>query len=63
VEQNTATTPIELNDAVMCSQHFKEQCSDCGVDFRQEDEFFGVRDSRSLAYCGVLELKSLRLLV
>jgi len=46
-EQSSTTASIELNDAMVCGQHCKEQCSDCDVDFRQEnDEFFGVRGSR-----------------
>lgn len=57
-EQSSTTTSIELNDAMVC-QHFKEQCSECNADFRQEnDEFFGVRGSR-LAYRGLRELKCL----
>ncbi|TRM59550.1 hypothetical protein BD626DRAFT_507515 [Schizophyllum amplum] len=33
---------IELNDAIFCSQHFKEVCNECDVDFREEnDGFFG----------------------
>ncbi|KAI4518338.1 hypothetical protein EV122DRAFT_209620 [Schizophyllum commune] len=33
---------IELNDAIFCAQHFKEVCTECDVDFREEnDGFFG----------------------
>ncbi|OSD07860.1 hypothetical protein PYCCODRAFT_1463152 [Trametes coccinea BRFM310] len=36
-----APAPIEINDAYFC-QHFKEVCSDCSYDGREEnDTFFG----------------------
>jgi len=31
-ERISTTTSIKLNDAVVCSQHLKEQCKDCDVD-------------------------------
>ncbi|KAF8500378.1 hypothetical protein F5888DRAFT_1379957 [Russula emetica] len=38
VTENTA----EINDAVFCLTHFKEVCTDCDVDLREEnDGFFG----------------------
>ncbi|KAE9391846.1 hypothetical protein BT96DRAFT_858855, partial [Gymnopus androsaceus JB14] len=40
-ETETAPTTVEINDAIFC-QHFKEVCSDCGYDGREEnDAFFG----------------------
>ncbi|EIM87653.1 uncharacterized protein STEHIDRAFT_56805 [Stereum hirsutum FP-91666 SS1] len=36
-----APASLEINDALFC-QHFKEVCTDCGVDTREEnDAFFG----------------------
>ncbi|KAJ3524089.1 hypothetical protein NMY22_g11157 [Coprinellus aureogranulatus] len=36
-----APTTVEINDAIFC-QHFKEQCTDCDFDGREEnDSFFG----------------------
>ncbi|EIN09352.1 hypothetical protein PUNSTDRAFT_28171, partial [Punctularia strigosozonata HHB-11173 SS5] len=33
---------VELNDALFCSAHFKEVCTECSCDLREEnDSFFG----------------------
>ncbi|KAN0129656.1 hypothetical protein V8E53_012476 [Lactarius tabidus] len=33
---------VEINDAVFCAGHFKEVCTECDVDLREEnDGFFG----------------------
>ncbi|KAG6910730.1 hypothetical protein DXG01_008261 [Tephrocybe rancida] len=38
----TAPSTIEVNDAVFCSTHIKEVCTDCNFDGREEnDSFFG----------------------
>jgi len=38
---DTAKT-AEINDAVFCLEHFKEVCTNCDVDLREEnDGFFG----------------------
>jgi len=38
---DTASSTIEINDAVFCT-HFKEVCTDCSFDGREEnDGFFG----------------------
>lgn len=38
---STAST-AEINDAVFCLSHFKEVCTDCDADLREEnDGFFG----------------------
>ncbi|KAH9974724.1 hypothetical protein BGW80DRAFT_1302317, partial [Lactifluus volemus] len=31
---------VEINDAVFCLSHFKEVCSDCDVDLREENDGF-----------------------
>ncbi|KAH7906679.1 hypothetical protein BJ138DRAFT_1174874 [Hygrophoropsis aurantiaca] len=37
-----APTTVEINDAIFC-QHFKEVCTDCSYDGREEnDSFFGL---------------------
>ncbi|KAF8885333.1 hypothetical protein BD779DRAFT_1533950 [Infundibulicybe gibba] len=44
IETAAATAPstIEINDAMFCP-HFKEVCSDCGCDLREEnDSFYGL---------------------
>ncbi|KAF9458394.1 hypothetical protein BDZ94DRAFT_1325564 [Collybia nuda] len=40
-EVQAAPTTVEINDAVFCT-HFKEVCTDCDFDGREEnDAFFG----------------------
>jgi len=45
-EQSNTT---ELIDAMVCGQHFKEQCSDCDVDSQQEND--NSFDVTCLVYC------------
>ncbi|EDR06724.1 uncharacterized protein LACBIDRAFT_299866 [Laccaria bicolor S238N-H82] len=41
-EVQTAPATVEINDAIFCT-HYKEVCSDCSFDGREEnDSFFGL---------------------
>ncbi|KAH8981484.1 hypothetical protein EDB92DRAFT_533746 [Lactarius akahatsu] len=42
MSDDATPSTAEINDAVFCLSHFKEVCTDCGTDLREEnDGFFG----------------------